>query len=46
VAGSFIARLLQHNRWIAYIGLAIIFYIAIEMTFHGTLEIVKTAAPV
>jgi YjbE family integral membrane protein len=46
VAASFIARLLQHHRWIAYVGLAIILYIAIEMTFHGTLEIVKTAAPV
>ena len=45
-AASFIARLLQSHRWIAYVGLAIILYIAIEMTLHGTLEIVKTAAPV
>jgi YjbE family integral membrane protein len=44
-AASFIARLLQNHRWIAYVGLAIILYIAIEMTFHGTLEIVKTAGP-
>ena len=44
-AASFIARLLQNHRWIAYVGLAIILYIAIEMTFHGTLEIMKTAGP-
>ena len=36
-AASFIARLLQSHRWIA-----IILYIAIEITLHGTLEIVKT----
>jgi YjbE family integral membrane protein len=45
-AASFTAHLLQNHRWIAYVGLAIIVYIAIDMTFHGTLEIVKTAAPV
>ena len=45
-AASFIARLLQNHRWIAYVGLAIILYIAAKMTFYGTLEIVKTAAPV
>ncbi|WP_024513781.1 YjbE family putative metal transport protein [Bradyrhizobium sp. Tv2a-2] len=45
-AASFTARLLQNHRWLGYVGLAIILYIAIEMTIHGTLEIVKTAAPV
>ena len=45
-AASFIARLLQNHRWIAYVGLAIILYIAAKMTFYGTLEIVNTAAPV
>jgi YjbE family integral membrane protein len=43
-AASFIARLLQNHVWIAYVGLAVILYIAVEMTFRGTLEIMKTAA--
>jgi YjbE family integral membrane protein len=45
-AASFIARLLQNHLWIAYVGLAVILYIAVEMTFRGTLDIVKTAATV
>jgi YjbE family integral membrane protein len=43
-AASFIARLLQNHRWIAYVGLAVILYIAAEMTFRGTLDIVKAVA--
>ena len=44
VAASFIARLLQNHQWIAYIGLAIILYIAGEMIFRGIEDIVKVAA--
>jgi YjbE family integral membrane protein len=44
VAASFIARLLQNHRWLAYLGLAIIVYIAVEMTFRGTLDIMKVAS--
>jgi YjbE family integral membrane protein len=40
IAASFIARLLQRYRWIAYVGLAIILYVAIEMIYRGALEIV------
>jgi YjbE family integral membrane protein len=43
VAASFIARLLQNYRWISYVGLAIIFYIAADMIFRGTLDIMKVA---
>jgi YjbE family integral membrane protein len=43
-AASFIARLLQHHRWIAYIGLIVILYVAVEMTFRGTLDIMKVAS--
>jgi YjbE family integral membrane protein len=39
LAASFIARLLQKHRWIAYIGLAIILYVALEMIYRGILEI-------
>ena len=44
VAASFIARLLQNHRWIAYVGLAVILYVAVEMTFRGTLDIMKVAS--
>jgi len=39
VAASFIARLLQKHRWIAYVGLAVILYVAIEMIYRGTYEV-------
>ena len=39
LAATFIARLLQHHRWIAYVGLAIILYVALEMVYRGALEI-------
>ena len=39
VAASFIARLLQNHRWIAYVGLAVILYVALEMIYRGTLEL-------
>jgi YjbE family integral membrane protein len=34
-AASFIARLLHKHRWIAYVGLLVILYVAIEMTLKG-----------
>ncbi len=39
VAASFIARLLNRHRWIAYVGLAIIFYVAVDMIWRGAIEI-------
>jgi len=39
VAATFIARLLQNHRWIAYVGLAIILYVALEMIYRGALEV-------
>jgi YjbE family integral membrane protein len=44
VAASFIARLLQTHRWIAYVGLAVILYVAVEMIFRGTLDVMKVAS--
>ena len=35
VAATFIARLLQKHRWIAYVGLLIILYVAIQMVWNG-----------
>jgi YjbE family integral membrane protein len=39
VAATFIARLLQNHRWIAYVGLAVILYVAVEMCIRGGLEL-------
>jgi YjbE family integral membrane protein len=38
LAANFIARLLQNHRWIAYVGLAVIVYVALDMIYRGTLE--------
>ncbi len=34
-AASFVAKLLNKHRWIAYVGLAVIVYVAIQMTWEG-----------
>lgn len=39
VAASFIARLLNKHRWIAYVGLAVILYVALEMIWRGAVEV-------
>ena len=39
LAASFIARLLEKHRWIAYVGLAIILYVAFDMCYRGALEV-------
>jgi YjbE family integral membrane protein len=39
LAASFIAKLLQKHRWIAYVGLAIILYVALDMIYRGILEV-------
>lgn len=44
IAASFIANLLQKHRWIAYVGLLIILYVAGEMIYRGALEIMPYIA--
>jgi YjbE family integral membrane protein len=39
IAASFIARLLNKHRWIAYVGLAVILYVALEMIWRGYHEV-------
>ena len=38
-AATMIAKLLQRYPWIAYVGLALIFYVGIVMTWEGGLEL-------
>jgi len=40
-AANFIAKLLERYRWIAYIGLAIVVYVALNMIYHGWAEVEK-----
>ncbi|MFD1882985.1 TerC family protein [Paracoccus pacificus] len=35
VASTFIAKLLHKHRWIAWVGLLIILYVAVRMVWHG-----------
>lgn len=39
LAASLIAGLLSRYRWISYVGLAIIVYVALKMIYEGTLEV-------
>ena len=39
LAATFIARLLNKHRWIAYVGLAIILYVALKMMWEGWHEV-------
>jgi YjbE family integral membrane protein len=46
IAASFIARILQKHRWIAYVGLAVILYVALEMIFRGGIEVKPAVASI
>lgn len=41
VASNFIARLLNRHHWIAYVGLLIIVYVALDMIWRGGTEILR-----
>ena len=43
LAAAVIARLLGRFHWIAYVGLAIIFYVALRMICDGIVELVEVA---
>ena len=40
-AAGYIAKLLERYRWIAYVGLAIVVYVALSMVWHGYEEVAK-----
>ena len=43
IAAAAVARLLERFRWIAYVGLAIILFIAAKMVWHGAQDIAIAA---
>ena len=45
VASAFIARLLNKHRWIAYVGLVIILYVAIRMVYEGADQVLGHTLP-
>ncbi len=40
LAADLVARLLERYRWIAWVGLAIVLYVALNMVWHGAHEVV------
>jgi YjbE family integral membrane protein len=44
LAAAAIARLLEQQRWIAYLGLAVIVYVALKMIWTGAHEVIGTVA--
>ena len=38
-AANYIAKLLERYRWISYIGLVIVLYVALNMIWHGAVEV-------
>jgi len=43
VASNFIARILDRHHWVAWLGFAIILYVAADMIWDGTHEVVDAA---
>lgn len=41
VAASYIARLLHRYRWIGYVGLAIVLYVALHMMWEGHQDVIR-----
>lgn len=44
-AAAYIANLLERHRWLAYLGLAVILFVALRMMYHGSLEIMYGIDP-
>lgn len=44
VAANLLARVLERRRWVAWIGLVIVLYVAAAMIWHGAFEVVGAVA--
>ncbi|HEV2264897.1 MAG TPA: YjbE family putative metal transport protein [Stellaceae bacterium] len=44
VASQFLAKLLERHRWIAWVGLAIVTYVALRMIVGGSLQVAAAAS--
>jgi YjbE family integral membrane protein len=45
VAANFIAKYIERYRWIAYVGLAVIVYVALKMIYEGWTEVAPVVRP-
>ncbi|MFA5122244.1 YjbE family putative metal transport protein [Zavarzinia sp.] len=43
-AATLVASLLKRYHWIAYVGLAVVAYVALDMIYRGTLQVVEAAS--
>jgi predicted tellurium resistance membrane protein TerC len=41
-AANIIARLIHRQRWLAWVGLAIISYVAVDMILRGTAQVASS----
>ena len=44
LAANLIARVLERQRWIAWVGLVIVLYVAVKMVWHGWFEVAGAMA--
>ncbi|MCF4165350.1 YjbE family putative metal transport protein [Zavarzinia compransoris] len=42
-AATLVAQLLKRYHWIAYVGLAVVTYVALDMIYRGTVQVVEAA---
>jgi YjbE family integral membrane protein len=45
VAANLIAKVLERQRWIAWVGLLIVLYVALQMIWHGGFEVADAIRP-
>lgn len=45
IAANFIAKYIERYRWIAYVGLAVIVYVALKMIYEGWTEVAPVVRP-
>ncbi|MDE2514258.1 MAG: TerC family protein, partial [Alphaproteobacteria bacterium] len=43
-ASQLLAKLLERHRWIAWLGLAIVTYVALRMIYDGSLQVAAAAS--
>jgi YjbE family integral membrane protein len=41
IAADWVARLIVKHRWLGYVGLAVVAYVAVDMVIRGTREVVQ-----
>lgn len=44
IAANYLARMLERHHWVAFVGLAIVFYVAVDMIYRGAVEVSEAAA--